>query len=269
MPGGIETTPLDELTRLPLPLLISGTDYYSNQGIQRASNYHHHFHPEKSTELGYDSLGNRLPKGNSSRTAGLALRFSRGQDSPIWLHDRYHEIFEGPPLPQDSNAKFTAVVLSCAGVIPREAIDLHNPGSFEKVMLNDKQHDFIRRKTYFEGAASFAKRSKRDHIGKFIAEHALQSSLSDIMTEKQVEKKVAEFLRPRSESQRIEAGRFILGQVIDASIADLIPIHREAEKEGMVKEGKKNLGQVVLKFFTADRFPDYFDPLEDRLSLVA
>jgi hypothetical protein len=269
MPGGIEAAPLDELTQLPLPVLVSGSDYYQDNGSQRSSNYHHHFHPQKSIELGYTAEGVRLPRNNPGRIEGFALRYSRGQDLPIWLHDRYHKIFLGPQLPQTTEEKFTAVVLACAGVVPREALDLYTPDAYRKSTLDNKQHEFIRRRIYFEGAASRAKSSKRNHIGKFIADHALQSSLAEVMTESDVRKKVNEFLRPRSETQRFNAGKIILRHVVDASVAELIPIHKEAKKEGMVKRNRKELGEIVLKFFTVDRFQDYFDPLEDKLFAFA
>jgi len=210
-----------------------------------------------------------MPRNDSRRVEGFALRYSRGQDLPIWLHDRYHEIFLGPHLAQTTEEKFTAVVLACAGVVPREALDLYTPDAYRKIALDNKQHEFIRRRIYFEGAASRAKSSKRNNIGKFIAEHALQSSLAEVMTEHDVRKKVNEFLRPRSEAQRYDAGKVILRHVVDASVAELIPIHKEAKKEGMVRHNRKGLGEIVLKFFTVDRFQDYFDPLEDQLSAFA
>jgi hypothetical protein len=243
-------------------------DFRDGIGIARSSNYHHHFHPKKSHELGYGENGNKLDKASPLRIEGFALRYSRGQDLPVWLHNRYHDIFNGPLLPQDSQAKFTAVVLACAGVVPRKAIDLYIPGEYKEVDLDDKQYEFIRRRIYFEGAASRAKSSKRNHIGRFIAEHALQSSLTQIMTEKQIRQKVNEFLKPKSSEQRTGAGKFILEHVVDASIAELIPIHAEAKKEGMVKRSRKTLGEQVLKFFTVDRFRDYFDPLEEKLSIL-
>jgi hypothetical protein len=261
-------TPTDELTGLPLPVLVNGADYTLPGSLPRRTNYHHHFHPQKSRELGFDEAGNRLPKTDPQRVEGLALRFSRGQQLPVWLHDRYHDIFQGPQLPEASRDKFTRVILACAGVVPVKALDLSEPGKYREVSLNSKQHEFIRRRIYFEGAASKRRSSKRSHIGKYIAEYSLQNSLDPLLSETEIRKRVKEFLKPRSQAQRVHAGRFILGQVVDASLDSLVDIHNEAKREGMAKKGKKSLGEIALKFFTIDRFQDYFDPLEERLQGV-
>lgn len=267
MPGGIETTPIDELTRLPLPVLTTSADFYF-KGVPISANYHHHFHPLKSTELGYDDEGKKLARQSFERIEGAAVRYSRGQYVPKPLHNRYHSIFVGPELPADTHSKFTAVVLACAGVVPRLAIDLSDPEGYSEIELTDRQHEFIRRRIYFEGAALTLKKSKKNNIGNYLAEYALQNVDEDIISEKEIRKKVAQFLKPKSSAQRSEAGRFILNYAVGASVADLIPVQREAEKERMMKKSGKSLGEIVLKFFTQDRFPDYFNPLEDRLAVT-
>lgn len=265
MPGGLEITPVDELTRLPLPVLMSGTDFSFKE-----ANYHHHFHPSSSSELGYDERGKKLPTQHPEYLGGRALRYSRGQHVPKWLHNRYHDIFYGPPLPQNIEAKFTTVVLACAGVVPREAIDLYAPGDYRQVTLDNRQHDFIRRRIYYEGAASRRElNDRKGRIGKFLAEYALNHSLKMIIEEDEVKKKVDEFLLPKSEAARRAAGRFLLEHAIDASVAELIPLHQEAIKEGMIRKPRKKLGEIVLKYFPERKFMDYFDPLEARLAAEA
>ena len=271
MPGGIEVTPKDELTGLPLPVLSKRSDLYfqkNGEAIRRDSNFHHHFHPINAPELGYDEFGNKLEFGEPGRMDGLALRYSRGQELPVWLHDRYHNIFNGPQMPVDEKSKFTLVVLACAGVVPREAINLYTPGEWQQVTLDDRQHDFIRRKVHYEGAGHKANRSRRGPIGSFLANYALKTPLAEIVEEKNIRKKIDEFLNPSSKRQRHESGAFILKHAIGASVADLIPLHQEAQREGMVKSKTRELGRVVLKYFTEERFPDYFGSLEDQLSLV-
>lgn len=261
-------TPIDGLTGLPLPVLARGTDFYLPYSGSRKQNYHHHFHPAKSPRLGHDGAGLKLPKSDPNRIEGLALRYSWGQELPVWLHHRYHEVFSGPELPDDSRQKFTRVVLACAGVVPTSALNLYEPEEYSEVALNHRQHEFIRRQIYFEGAASKTKNSKRRHIGKYIAEYSLSNSLTEVVNQKEINRRAKEFLRPKSEIQKVEAGRFILSQVVGASVNDLIEVHNEAIREGMVKKTKKSLGQVMLKFFTVDRFQDYFGPLEERLQTV-
>lgn len=260
----LKETPIDELTNLPLPIFTSGPDFN-----EHAINFHHHFHPGRSTELGYTEEGEKRKKHDPERIEGYALRYSRGQDVPKWLHDRYHDIFKGPQLPQNTKDKFTLTVLACAGVVPREALDLHTPREWVKRALDNKQHEFIRRRIHYEGAGSLSATPKKREIGRFLADYVIQNSLDEVINESEVMTTVKNFLKPRSAQQRFEAGRQILTQAIDVSVAELVPLLEEAKNEGMVRHRARGLGQVVLKYFTIDRFPDYYEPLENRLSAYA
>lgn len=62
--------PLDDLTGLPLPIVIS-PPFYGNSNDSFVD-YHHSFHPERDLVYGDD--------------AQVALRRSRGQNLPRWLH---------------------------------------------------------------------------------------------------------------------------------------------------------------------------------------
>ena len=269
MSRGLERTPVDELTRLPLPVLMKGTDFASLTGreTRRTPNYHHHFHPKVSPELGYDEDGSKLPEGDPLRLEGRAVRYSRGQYMPKWLHERYHRIFEGPELPMDTQSKFTAVVLACAGVVPRQALDLYSPGEYTIVTLGHKDYEFIRRKLYYEGASNNTKlHDRKSEIGMFIATYAINNGLNNLLSAAEVRQKVDEFMSPINERSRRAAGHFLLEQAVDASVADLVPIHQEAKEEGMAKKSTKRLGDLMLRYFAPYRFQDYFVPLEDRLS---
>jgi hypothetical protein len=263
-------TPKDEVTSLPLAVLMHSDDFYAvRRDNQLPVNFHHHFHPKISPELGYDEKNQKLTSGSAERIEGIAVRQSRGQMMPRWLHTRYHNTFSGPELPGDSKAKFTAVVLACAGVVPRQAISLYEIGGYDVVDLSDKEHDFIRRRIHFEGAESAkARYNKKDNIGKFLARYAIDNTLEGLLNESDIKAKVDQFLVPKSESARREAGRFILEHAVDASVASLIDLHQRATEEGMVKKSRRKLGEVVLKYFPEWRFFDYLDPLEDRLSLI-
>jgi hypothetical protein len=270
--GELITAPIDELTGLPLPILMQSHDFRPIKGREAPAtpNYHHHFHPRNSIELGLDGEeGKKLAYDDPLRLEGLAVRYSRGQYTPKWLHNRYHKIFLGPELPDNSHDKFTAVVLACAGVVPRRAIDLYSPGEYSEVSLSDNQHDFIAKKLYYEGAASKpGYPNRKGEIGRFIATYAIENSLNEILSENEIWKKVEEFLEPKDQETRSKAGKFILAHAVDASVADLIPIHKTATKERMIRKSPRQLGNTMLRYFTQDRFPDYFVPLEDRLNLV-
>lgn len=268
MPAGVEKTPLDSLTGLPLPLMMSWADFYLEKVRVRPNDYHHGFHPKKSLGLGYGEGGDRLRRGSIGRLSGDAVRFSRGQNVPSWIHARYHDIFYGPELPISERDKFAAVVLACAGVVPRQAIDLYTPGEFRLQSLNDKQHDFIRRRTYFENATSLTKTGQRNRIGRFLAEYILDNTIDELITEKSLKPSIDSFLRPTSEVAWSRSARDILAAGMEVSLLPLIPIYKEAEAEGMVRDSHRSLGKTVLRFFSLERFPDYFDALEGRLVIA-
>lgn len=256
----LQPTPIDsELTRLlPLPVLMKGTDFNLT-----GENFHHNFHPRKSEELGYDPLtGEKFKIGDGRLIEGLAVRFSRGQQMPIWLHNRYHDTFSGPPLPQHPKDKFTSVVLACAGVVPRQAIDLYKPGEFSIVELTDKQHDFISQNIYYEGHDKH-KRGPRNRIGQFLAEYTINNAVQPLLSERDIRGIVSKFLMPSNKYQRIAAGRQLLTCAIDASVAELMPVYKEAQSEKLVTKARKNLAKVITEFFVKDQFIAYYDPLED------
>ncbi len=256
----LQLTPVDmELTKLlPLPVLMNSTDFNFIGG-----NYHHNFHPQKSPELGYDPLtGNRFKSDDDRLLEGLAVRFSRGQHMPVWLHNRYHDTFAGPPLPQTTKDKFTSVVLACAGVVPRQAINLYKPGEYEIVELTDRQHDFIAQNIFYEGYNKH-KRGPRNRIGQFLAEYTINNAVAPLLSEREIKKIVNKFLKPTNRYQRIAAGRYLLTCAIDASVAELMPVYKEAQHEKLVSRNKKNLGKVITEFFVKDQFVAYYDPLED------
>lgn len=267
MPAGVETTPTDPLTGLPYPVLMKSADFYL-----RRADYHHMLHPEKSPELGYDEDGQKLTKEDPLRVEGAAARYCMGEYLPRWLHDRYHDIFFGPKLPDNTHDKFVTAVLACAGVVPRKAIYLYTAGSWKPVSLSNKQHDFIRRRVFYEGADSLSSRKSRaNDIGKFFANYIIGQTLPEVANEAEVQQKIKEFLEPTSREQWEKAGSFILGFAAQASVHDVAELYRDAKNEGMVAEKHKarRLGDIILKYFKKERFPDYFPALEERARLVA
>ncbi len=292
MPGGQEVTPSDPLTGLPLQVLTEGGDFYID-GQDCASEFHHQHHPGNSSELGHDSNGILLLPGNFDRMEGLALRYSKGQDLPNWLHDYYHDLFVGPSLPKTSKSKHTAVLLSLANVVPRQAIHIQEPGAFEIVDLNDREHDFIRRTTHYEGAGYNGWRyNRRGRIGTYLADYALKKYLPEIIDVKDVALRVEHFIELRQElsksqnlrwkpeemelmrdqpslkqqkqRQLLAVGESIVHQALRLSVEDSQPLFQEAIKGGMVKGTKRDLGQVAIKFFGTRT--DYASTLEHHIA---
>jgi hypothetical protein len=95
-------TPVDELTRLPLPLVP----------LERVSqpDWHHHFHPKKSLLLQDES--------------GRAVRNARLQRADYATHHYgYHGVYLGPPLPETEEEKFATVIMAAAGYMPHYGIN--------------------------------------------------------------------------------------------------------------------------------------------------
>jgi len=129
-------TPIDEVSRTPLPILPQ--EHLPNDDPLIA-NRHHLWHP--SFELrDMDTLG------------ASALRHSRIQLVRATTHNirepnssrlTYHDYFVGPPIPQTEQEQFDAIVLLCAGYIPHEAIDMSGDEP-RRVEMTPKQRDILR-----------------------------------------------------------------------------------------------------------------------------
>jgi hypothetical protein len=110
---GIEKTPVDELTGIPMlfvPHWDLGLLMKSASRTGRFSDWNHAYFPRLSPDL--------------RGAAGLAVRYARVQRVARHEHDKYHEWFDAPPLPKTLEEKFRAVVLCAAGYVPPVAINM-------------------------------------------------------------------------------------------------------------------------------------------------
>jgi hypothetical protein len=268
------STPYDKLTGMPLPIFVTP------RVLDDAGEYvdfHHHFHPKNHISLGFitsndperPSKGKDYSDMNEEEKVlwleGKAVRNSRVQIVPEYLHGRYHDLLAGSPLPQTRAEKFTAAVLACAGVMPRRAIDLSKKGDYQEVDLTDRQHRFLAgsKRLHFAGAHEGGEFEaiRRDRIGRFFAEYAIERSAQDLIDDSLID----EFLHSTDTTARKKLGRSILEMAIDDSVASLIPIHEEAGKEGMLRRRRTHLSNVVTRFFIPSKFADYQRPLEHAL----
>lgn len=245
MAAGLETTPTCEATGLPLPILPVDPE---QRDLSLPTDFHHHFHPQRSVELSRKSLG------------GRALRYSRGQTIERYLHDRYHDFFSGPELPQNPNEHFRLSVLACAGVVPRQAIDLSTYGEYKIVDLSLEQFDDLAGQTSIHTEAEFHPKNgekRRQEIGKFFAAYALRQDLRTVISDKFI---IEQFLDPKtSTEQKAKLGTSILNEASNAAVDDLVPIHKELRRRGYVARHKANkVRKIIGSFFTRDYYPDYF-----------
>lgn len=242
-------TPVCEVTGLPLP--IAPHEPPKTEARFNFSDYHHHFHPRN------DELLQGL--------SGKAVRYSRGQFLPRVLHNRYHQIFTGPELPDNDTDRYRLSVLACAGVVPKQAIDLSRSGEYEVVNLSEEAYSRLASpdSIYIERARKPAEKYVRKTIGKFFASYAVRQNVRQAVSEKVI----GQFLDERTTPERKkELGNFILREALGMTIDDIAPLDRQIREEGLVYEERaRPLLTVVRKFFTIEFFPDYHDSIAESL----
>ena len=208
-------TPVDEITGLPLPIKPKANP----RGARLLGyNYHHHFHPESALKLP-EPIDIAAPRYH-------VIRYVRGQRVSKYLHSRYHSLFDGPPLPQTSEEEFRLAVLACAGVVPRQAIDLVSDNNFRVVELNNHQFERIgsEENIYIEGRHRPRHRPHvQRHIGTFFANYAINQelSLSGAFSKKNVDIFLSEQTTP---ARKKEIGNHMLREAVDDSLRPITSI---------------------------------------------
>lgn len=100
--------PTDPMTDLPYPLLLP-----DDNGRHAARvDYHHLFHPRAR-------CWNQVQRDRPTEHFEFVLAKMCRDGST-----KYHQKYDGPGLPVTVQDKFAVVVLACAGVVPRKAMQL-------------------------------------------------------------------------------------------------------------------------------------------------
>lgn len=240
-------TPKDELTGLPLPIII--TDPFHGNSNSTFVDYHHSFHPARDLIHGDD--------------AQVALRRSRGQNLPRWLHEHYHKYFAGPEFPESREEIFGTVVLACAGVVPRQAIFFGgNEGAPKIVNLRES----VTRQIVVKSVRHEAEKREqpldyyRAQIGMFFANYAIEQSIEEVVSSRVID----EFLYTNQRNRRQELGNLLLREGIKMSVEPLVPVHNELKKEGLIARRQSDLTARVQDFFVRSRRKDYHIALEKK-----
>lgn len=252
-------SPTDELTGMPLALAPRLEPLPDNEPA--IANWHHWWHPRTAPEL--QTLG------------GKALRHSRVQLVPVGDHNigtaTYHHYYEGPPLPgaNDTDAQFRLCVLSAAGYIPHNVIDLHAEGVptvrrmtdaeraafnatprpqivsprdiewYKKKLLEtgslEMPHDDEIRMILsesFSRQALFSRHYFRyayEPLRDFLEAHLISAPRLDVSS-----RFMRRFLGARDEGRRIEMGETILMRASVVSTAGLMRVYRQLHDDGML-----------------------------------
>jgi hypothetical protein len=212
-------TPIDEIG-MPLPL--APTNLEIHDASQPQPDWHHHFHPRKSSVLTQD-------------WGGQAVRTVRVQMADYSTHhDDYHGHFIGPPLPETPAEKFGLTVLATAGYVPGHAIDFKK-GEPQIVPLSDGQ----RKRLWSSGEL---RNSAPEIARKFILEYTLKQDFIGID-----EKLVDEFLGTSDLDRKYKIGGKLLSLAVDTAVEPLDPFYRTAWKKGYIDRTSAHRPQRFLK----------------------
>lgn len=232
-------TPTCEVSGLPHPTLLYDHPENRSSGL---FNYDHSFFDRYDPALSDD--------------AGLAVRMSRGQVLPMWLHRRKHDRLSGPVLPRTRDQKFEVAVKACAGVVSRWAIDLRRPDDDLLTYMDDETFAYVTdaQRLHYEQALKPQGAVHREKIiGSFFMKYALEQDLGHISTSL-----IEEFLRTGKESRKKEISNFILAEALDVSLAPVLTMHRILLVAGMVQSSRTKLRPAVTKMIKRGKLADYY-----------
>ncbi len=226
-------TPTCEVSGLPLPVLPLEPRLFGALLNLNHTNSHHHFHPKSDPRL--------------QSVAGLALRKSRIQTTPLISHNEYHRLYEGAPLPDTEEQIFKLSVLSVAGFTPRSAIDPRQP--LRIVGLTDKAHSKIARSIRVERPLL---------VARFYAEYCA-SQETDYS-------KLEELLhQSTTDVKKVEIAREVLGYSIESALGRMSLSEPQIRKEGFISGSKaKTLYSATRQLIRRHALRDYVDHLSLR-----
>ncbi|MCA9348325.1 hypothetical protein KC867_02855 [Candidatus Saccharibacteria bacterium] len=245
--------PVDEFG---MPYLIH--PYDPPRGSSRRWDDDHSFFFSNSTEL--------------RDKAGKALRCSRVQYVPRWLHDRKHKMYGGgvEQLPTDSEDKFALTVLACAGYASRHALDLRGYEPRLTWMSRDT-YEFVKgkKRLYTEHRSNSAlgyRTADRSikRIGVFFANYIRTHGFDDVIDDTVVD----EFLYSKNQERQQKLGNKIIGHATLVVVDPIKPIYVEALRAGSLRHGLDHPFKAVERMFPRQLWPDYHDALRQDLLLA-
>ncbi len=186
----IRPAPFEQETGMPLPILITSIP----PGKCTDSNRHHAFYDRVNFEHGTE--GSR------------AVRLSRVQTTPIYLHNRFHNFYKaGMEVPADEHEEFRLTILGYAGYVPEKAVDVSR-SSPKEVHINRAQRRELRQPGVFT-VEQGRERSRR--IGDFLISYVTRHGLDMDSDENLVD----EFLGAKTFETRWKVGMKLVENATD------------------------------------------------------
>ena len=223
-------TPRDPEFGLPLPIAPNVRKAPDN--TPDAINSHHTWHPSTDERLlapAHWKSSSYDPQHPTRTLGGWALRNSRLQEVDRNYHNfglnAYHEYYLGPEIPEDEDEQFQLVVLACAGLIPREGLDMTGDEP-KTVILTTAQRMVLSR----PGKDKYGYQNMRfvhDPVQRFLSDYVLRRQLAHIS-----QLMIEEFLDPRiSEKRRRQLGHQLLSKQVEVATEAVRPLYEEAQAD--------------------------------------
>jgi hypothetical protein len=197
-------TPVDELTRLPLPLVPLQTPINAD--------WHHHFHPKRSPVL--------------QEAGGVAVRNARLQRCDRRQHNAYHNAYFGPPLPQTEEEQFATVIMSVAGYMPHYAIALKK-GEPQIVRLYEDQRQRLQ-------TSGEIKVGSTETVRKFLRGYVLSQSIESVNVN---DLTIEEFLTTQNVQRRYALGHTLLGLITEKATEKVDDTYYQARRQELLLPG--------------------------------
>ncbi len=241
-------TPVDENTGLPLPIYPASDDL-GVRSKKLGCNWHHLFNPRNDEIL-------------ASTDGGAFLRDSRLQLTPKWLHERYHQIYTGPPIPEVGRDQLLLGVLAVAGYLPELAIDVtRSEDRDSKVVLDEalyRQMTGPRSQRHDIGKQINAQRFAR--IGRFMMAEVLNQNIEEID-----QSILDQFLETKDQELRLRLGRTIIDALIEQVTEPIEPIYAKAYRQNKLATTHIRRPSGIIKVVTASRHHDYIEDLRQKI----
>ena len=236
-----------DVVGIPLPFAPRNDLPAVGQAQSIEANWHHHFHPRKSKLL--EGIG------------GQAVRNVRLQWADFVDHSyRYHQYFLGPKLPETDDERFKICVLSSAGYVPEQAIDL-SANKPQKVSLTQEQRSRLWQSGELRNAAP-------EIVRKFLIAHTMKYTgvLPSLY-----ESNVDEFLNTSDEERRKSLGYWLLARAAEIATDPLNSTYTMARRNGLItmRSPSKPLVVVQKKFGSSHRKAVLLNDLREELNKAA
>ena len=213
---GLEQTPSDKLSGLPLPILPFKS--------ASETSWHHHAHPRNDMSLkkGGGMVVRTVRLQQVEGPSGAAIFNRNGKvDAKYGPHQRYHLFYGGPVLPTSKKEQFEYSVWASAGYVPTEALDVRGD-SPEKVLMTPEQIRLLQDRDL--------KVSDYSLLSAFLKEYLFEQDLSHVN-----DQRIDEFVTTTDDKRKRFLGHWLLAQASEVATEPLDPPYREAYKVGLVR----------------------------------